>query len=303
MTFGTQFLTYPELFPARLAGESWGSQSLYLRLAGADYALTGLSEIQQAAISVRFGALCRATATDVAAELHLYQAEAEDFLGIPYPGWAYSLDCDYQPQHLRLAGLGLMARLELAPTWRGGLWVPTADAQMVADGTLENILRVLVAYRLLAQGGLLLHSAGTVRDGAAYIFFGHSGAGKSTISRLNLSAGLTVLSDDMNALVWRAGQWWVEKLPFAGDLGQNAVDAGCYPLHGLYRLVKAPHHALHPLLPARATASLLACAPYVNQNPHLLDSLLIEANRIVTGVTVAQLEFALDSGFWRCLVE
>ncbi len=298
MNFGTQFLTCPDLFPARLAGESWGMARCHLHLAGSTYALTGLSTAQHAALQTRFGALCLEADTPAVAELRVYRADPEDFLGIPYPGWPYSLDSRWQPQAVEMAGLGLMARLELAPAWRGGLWVAQADGQLITDGTLENVLRVLVAYRLLAQGGLLLHSAGVVRHGQALVFFGQSGAGKSTISRLSLSTGHTVLSDDMNALVWRDDRFWVEKLPFAGDLGQNATDAGCYPLHGLYRLIQAPTPALRGLTPAQAGARLLACAPYVNQNPHQLDALLTGINRIISVVTVSELEFALNSHFW-----
>ena len=48
---------------------------------------------------------------------------------------------------------------------------------------LDSLLRILLTMVLLPQRGFLLHGATVVRDGRAYIFFGRSGAGKSTVTR------------------------------------------------------------------------------------------------------------------------
>ena len=77
--------------------------------------------------------------------------------------------------------------------------------------------------------------------------FGRSGAGKSTSSRLALESGWEVLSDDMNALVRDQGDWRVEKLPFAGDLGQTPSRSRLYPIAGLHWLQQAADHAAGPM--------------------------------------------------------
>jgi hypothetical protein len=119
------------------------------------------------------------------------------------------------------------------------MWTSVEEPLKDVIGVFENFFRLLVAYRLNEIGGALLHSAAVVRDSRAYLFLGRSGAGKSTISKINQDAGLDVLSDDMNALVVENGRTLVEKLPFAGDLGQTAERRGGALLAGIFRLEKA----------------------------------------------------------------
>src|SRR5690606_15209985 len=62
-----------------------------------------------------------------------------------------------------------------------------------------NFLRYLLPYELLLQNKVLFHSSCVVDNSdEPYLFFGHSGAGKSTISKL-CSEG-NILGDDMNLL-------------------------------------------------------------------------------------------------------
>ncbi len=166
----------------------------------------------------------------------------------------------------------------------------------------ENFFRVVVAYHLFEQGGVLLHSAAVVNGGDAYVFFGPSGAGKSTISHLSFTAGHAVLSDDMNALRVTSAGVMVEKLPFAGDFGQTAggVD-GAYPVRALCRLEKGPTPALQTLRPAAAIAALLGCAPFVNRNPYRHDELIDQLQALNTRLPVRALTFARDDRFWTVL--
>src|SRR4029077_13002257 len=57
---------------------------------------------------------------------------------------------------------------------------------------------LLIMHRLTQEKGIELHGAGIVTsDGVANLFVGHSGAGKSTTTRLWTSReGVQVLSDD-----------------------------------------------------------------------------------------------------------
>jgi len=61
---------------------------------------------------------------------------------------------------------------------------------------LDSLLRILLTMVLLPQSGFLLHGATIVRDGRAYIFFGRSGAGKSTVA--SLSPEGSVLTDEIS---------------------------------------------------------------------------------------------------------
>jgi hypothetical protein len=334
MTFGEQFLHNPDLFPARHGGETWGGQELLLDLPGGPYRFAGLSTDQQRILRGRFGDFCLPasgrrgagavappmTASGAAGAVTsslLLRIDAGAFRGFDLRGWEYRLDSDSSPDAVRLAGLHLVARLDWRPWLAGALWTSQGGGPLFA-GIFENFFRVLVAYRLLELGGVVLHSAGVLKGGGALLFLGRSGAGKTTISRLCQERGGEVLSDDLNALVpppagtpgkpaagpGSPASLAVEKLPFTGDLGDRRARRGAAPLHGLFRLEKASDDALRPLSRAEAAACLLACSPFVNADPHRRAALLAAVPRLLGGTGAPPafaLRFSLRGAFWSIL--
>jgi len=302
--FGGGFLVNPDLFPARRSGEAWGSLDINLALSGGPYRFSGLNADQAAAVRERFGSYCEeAGAGKAAVESVLFRAAEADFRTIDVRGWEYALDLDATPESVRLAGLRLVGRLDWRPDLAGALWTPDGGGAAFA-GIFENFLRVLVAYRLRALGGAVLHCAAVVSpqsQGAARLFLGRSGAGKSTISRLAQEHGAEVLSDDLNALRLEAGAVTVEKLPFTGDYGDPRTPSPPVPLAGLYRLEKDTADALRPLSRAEAVACLLACSPFVNADAHRRDELFGDLLRLVPPQKAWALRFSLGGGFWPIL--
>lgn len=303
MSFGESFLAFPDLFPARRAGEPWGERRVSLDLPGGPYAVAGLSADQATAVRERFGDLCREGEPEPGAVRGLlFRAPPGDFRELDTRGWEYAMDFDHGERAVRLAGLRLMARLDWTPDLAGAFW--TSEEGELFPGICENFLRVLVAYRLLALGGVVLHSAGIATgDGGAYLFLGPSGAGKTTLSRLSQERGHAVLSDDLNALLPGAGPGdppRVLKLPFTGDLGDQREAHPPRPLRGLLRLAKGPEDALRPLSPGETLALLYACSPFVNADPHRREALL----DVLSGLADApagELTFSLAGGFWDIL--
>jgi hypothetical protein len=238
----------------------------------------------------------------------VFRAPASDFLEIDTRGWEYTLDLDHAARSVRVAGLRLMARLDWAPgladTLAGGLWTPEAAGEEWAS-VLENYLRLLAAYRLLAAGGVLLHSAGVTDGASAWLLLGPAGAGKTTASRLCLAAGAEILSDDLNAaLVQEGGRAVVARLPFTGDLGERQGGPGApgvYPLRGLLRLRQGAGEALVPLSPAAALAALAAAAPYANRDPFRREALLAVCERLARTVPAWELTFSLEADLWSIL--
>ena len=302
MAFGENFLRHPDLFPARQCGEPWGGERVVIRFAGAEYACDGLSIVQAAAVRERFGELCSAsvaTARD-AVEISVFRAAEGDFFDNGRK-WEFDFELDYTPVAVCLAGFHFMGRLDMTPALRAALWT-SEDSGLVANAIFENVLRVVVAYHLLGQGGVLLHSAAVADDAGAHVFFGPSGAGKSTISRLGIAMNRSVLSDDMNALRVTARGVFVEKLPFAGDIGQTQVTAeGSYPVRHLCRLAKGETPALRAMRAAPAMAALLECAPFVNRNPYRYDELLAGLQALYDRLPVQALTFAPDHRVWNLL--
>jgi len=298
MTFGASFLAEPDLFPARQSGEAWGDERVALRLAGGRYVCQGLSSTQAAAVRARFGTLCSPATeySQATVEIQVFRAVIDDFV---HDGrnWEFDFDLDYSPAAVTFAGFHFMGRLDFGPPMSAALWTPE-DERLVSHAIFENVLRVVVAYHLLEQGGVLLHSAAVVGDAGAHVFFGPSGAGKSTISRLSLNAGGAVLSDDMNALRITAGGVVVEKLPFAGDLGQTIETAdGLHSVRNVCRLEKGNATALRIVGAAPAIALLLECAPFVNRNPYMYDQLIDRLEALNSRTPVRVLTFAIDNRF------
>lgn len=61
---------------------------------------------------------------------------------------------------------------------------------------LNNLVAAALAVRLPSRPGALVHAAGIVVDGRAFLLVGPEGAGKSTFARAARQAGARVVSDD-----------------------------------------------------------------------------------------------------------
>ncbi len=303
MSFGKSFLESPDLFPARNSGEPWSDRQVLMDFAGGPYRFSGLSPAQAELVRRRFGEACRQAAPGVTptVETSVYRVREGEFRRVELAGWEYTFDLEHQPSAVRIAGRLMMARLEWQPGLVGALWTST-EAREDFAGLFENYLRFVVAYRLLDCGGALLHSAAVVDNGCAYLFLGSSGAGKSTLARLSLETGRAVLSDDLNALRRSNGQTVVEQIPFTGDLEWSAAPGTIYPLQAAYYLRKGIEHQLEDLGSAEALASLIACAPYVNNDPYRAGELFSNLKSLIRELSVRSLTFTRDSGFWDRLL-
>lgn len=303
MTFGDAFLHHPDLFPGRLSGDAWGEATLRLEIAGFPFVLAGLSSAQAVAAGERYRDLLLPLPTGADdTRLALFRAPEEDFRAFELSGWQTTFDFDYGPDAVRWAGRRSMARLELGGERRAALWTPAGGADPGFPGILENTLRVLVAYRGLAAGGALLHSAGVHADGRAWLFVGPSGAGKSTLCGLSQRAGHQVLSDELNALFLVDGEPRLAQLPFAGDFGGVALERASFPLAGIFLLRQGPAARIEPVDAGRTVGALVAASPFVNGDPLRLDRLLDNLTRIAHATPVRRLTFRLDPDFWRILL-
>lgn len=289
------FVRYPELFPARLSGEHVGDGVVTLDFAGGPYRFTGLSATQLAAIQPAFGSL---VANDIApsVDVSVFRASSADFLPPVFDRGVYELAFTYSEHAVAVSGPTFMGRVELGAGVRAALWT-SAESEVEFPIVFENFFRLVVAYRLLLDGGLLLHSAAVVDQGQASILFGPSGAGKSTAARLSLEAGYGILSDDLNAVARVGESFEVAQVPFAGDLGRVAQTCARVPLRNVFRLQQATAHRKESLTSAEAVAMLVAAAPFVNFDPHRAEKLLDVALELVARRPVQTLHFKKDAGF------
>jgi hypothetical protein len=305
--FGSKFLASATVGNLPTAAEPWGAHEVLLDLPGGPYRVSGLAERQVVALAARFAA--EVLDSGVAAlELRLARDREGAYRQIDTRGWEYHLEIDAGLDRLTIAGLRLRSDVDL-----GGaavavplstLWTPDEGGPAFA-GIVENVLRVVVAYRLLATGALLVHCAAVRLGQHAVIALGASGAGKTTFSRFAESEGATVLSDDLNALRHVDGQLFVERLPFTGDLGTRSGSSDPIPVGAVLRLAHSGQHQLVPLTRAEVVGSLVACAPFVNVDRHRQLAVLDRAITLLGAPTptLATLHFALDGGFWAILRE
>ncbi len=304
MVFAQDYLRDPNSFPLASERTPWGHRSVTVDFAGGPYIFENLCGWQENAIRRRFIGFCLDPGDELppgilTAALNL---DPGFFKTVDFSECEYTFDRLYLKNEVRLAGMNFLARITRAPGLSTSLWT-SANRQEEFPFIFENMFRVLVAYRLLELGGTILHSACVARDGHAFLMLGHSGAGKSTFSRMALADDWEVLSDDMNAVRLEGERWVVEKLPFAGDLGQTPCRSNRYPLAGIFRLNKSDHNRLSPWPQSQAVAKALGCSPVVNDDPHRTGPLLDALERLTASVPTRQLEFSLDGGALKLLPE
>ncbi|HXK08469.1 MAG TPA: hypothetical protein VMT70_02370 [Vicinamibacteria bacterium] len=160
---------------------------------------------------------------------------------------------------------------------------------------LEVVIRASMMARLPLLGGLPLHAAGVVMDGRGVVFFGPSGAGKTTVAS---TSPVPVLSDELVAVapgrpfdLVRSGFW--------GEQGSGRrVEPA--PLALLVDLARGPRLRFTALRPAVAAGRLLASVP-VPRAPSLWSRVLAVGAELVRRVPVHRMEWALDEPPWEGL--
>jgi hypothetical protein len=142
---------------------------------------------------------------------------------------------------------------------RGDVFV-RSDMGLVIDDSiypLEFPLDELLITHWLAQGrGVELHACGLCLEGKGLVCCGPSGAGKTTMAQLWLTAGCgDVLSDDRIILRGDDGLC-AYGTPWHGDAGV-AVNRDCR-LAAVFFLEHALDNRVHPLTPVEAASLLVA---------------------------------------------
>ena len=159
--------------------------------------------------------------------------------------------------------------------------------RMGAKTTLMQVntsLMIQYTFATAALETLLLH-ASVIRDGGlANLFFGVSGTGKSTHSRLWLThvPGCDLMNDDNPVIRFEDGTLIVYGSPWSGKtLCYRNVVA---PVRALVRLEQAPENKIERLLSLDAYASVIAAASTIRWSPAVMDRLIPTLERIAMNV-------------------
>ena len=173
-----------------------------------------------------------------------------------------------------------------APGIKAGVFVQNSDASeghyypaagVGATATMAQVntsLMIQFTFATAPLGTLLLHASVTRHDGLANLFFGVSGTGKSTHSRLwhQYVPGCDLMNDDNPVIRVRAHGITVFGSPWSGKtLCYRNVSA---PIRALVRLEQAPENRIERLSGLQAYASVLAACSSIRWNSSVMDSIV-----------------------------
>lgn len=166
--------------------------------------------------------------------------------------------------------------------------------------TTDYMLRILLALLVFKKGGILFHGAGIIRNRKTYLFFGHSGSGKSTVARL--SPQDIVINDDLVVLMPVDNKWIVFATPFWNPSQVRPVPDSA-PLTGLYRLVQDKQVYLEGIAGGQALAELIANIPVIPDNPFMNSELFVRGRQLLEEIPIYRLHFLPDDSFWQVVEE
>jgi energy-coupling factor transporter ATP-binding protein EcfA2 len=159
---------------------------------------------------------------------------------------------------------------------------------------------MLFTLILTEERGLLLRASAVSENGRGSVFFGPPGSGKTTVVRL--SAGRTILTDEMVIIKPHNGRYRVYGTPFCGDITPVQSNARA-ELTALYSLKKDDRNSLVPLEKAQAVTDLYQCMPVFHDDSQLLSRIRHICRTLVNTVPVYELRFLPDPSFWQVLDE
>jgi hypothetical protein len=154
--------------------------------------------------------------------------------------------------------------------------------------------QLMLIPTLARHQSFLVHACGAVISGRAFVFAGHSGDGKTTLSKMLAREGVELLSDERVAIRKQGGQIMAYGTPWPGE--GHVVSPASYPLGGVFLLRKAQRHRIEERSSSTVAAELLSrsIVPYyLPDETARIVNLLAET---VATVPCGELEFALSSG-------
>lgn len=169
-----------------------------------------------------------------------------------------------------------------------------SSAQPVED--IDYYLRVVLALLAHSVDGILMHTAGIIRDGLTHLFFGQSGSGKTTACRVSAD-DYTILNDDLILLLPKEDGWIAHGTPFWNPTQVKPSNQSA-PVVGMYLLIQAPQVALQKLHPGHAAAALISNVPVIPQDFSRSHKLFEILAMLQENIPVFELHFLPDNTFW-----
>lgn len=154
--------------------------------------------------------------------------------------------------------------------------------QRRSDSSLENTaIHALMAEKLTAYNGLLMHGSALCMDGQAVVFLAHSGTGKSTHSRIwreTFGDRVWMINDDKPIFRVIDGKAFVYGTPWSGQyrLSRNASA----PLKAMVLLARSEKNKIVPITKIEAFPMLMPYA-YFSKKPDTMKQILEVESKLV----------------------
>ena len=145
--------------------------------------------------------------------------------------------------------------------------------------------------RLLDFNGFYIHASTVVLDGKAFLFSGHSTAGKSTHTRLwqqVFGPAARVINDDKPALRRIDGVWYAYGTPWCGKDGININERA--PIAGVCFMKKAAENHIRRLTKTEALQRVLGQTIRKSLTMEQMDRLFTELDNFLRMIPVYELE-------------
>ena len=159
---------------------------------------------------------------------------------------------------------------------------------------LNTSLMIQYTFATAGLGTLLLHASVTRFEGRGNLFFGVSGTGKSTHSRLwhEFVPGSDLMNDDNPVIRLEDGQFFVYGSPWSGKTicYRNVVA----PVNALVRLEQYPENRITRLESLQAYASIIAAVSTIRWNHDIMSLLIPTIERVAMTVPCFQLRCRPD---------
>lgn len=162
---------------------------------------------------------------------------------------------------------------------------------------LENFLRWIFSRRITRLGGFLVHSSGLVKEGKAHLFIGDSSDGKTTVYEFGKKRGFLTLSDDLNVIFQKDGNYFAVAASFYGRLPQNEKPQEKFVVSSIYRLRKASENKLKKLTKAEGYALFLPCCVFIKDINLRNEILSFSVMKFLKDVSSFELFFKKDETF------
>lgn len=246
---------------------------------------TGSEEVR-AYIEDKYGPVCFAASPDTACDLNI---DITGGYGRPFENFDVAVSREAE----RIVYTRTDYRVEMDPEYRTALVF--AYDEFALKHALVNIYSAFITH---LEWGVLLHSCCILERGGAYLFAGHSGAGKSTVAMLSMPR--MILSDEATIVkIGRSGEEICTFVsPFRSDTAMPAGE-GRYPLNAVQLLIQSPENRRVPTSKMEAVLQLMNRVFYWAHDPNETRKLLRMCRELVERVPVYDLYFQKNDTFWE----